>query len=478
MIPIVCSKDPNDIVGPEGYGPDKMVSKFAAQPYLIRFENDPAFATAPAQVVKITQILDKTVNPLSFRLGDFGFGKFNFTVPVNKTYYTTRLNVMDSLGVVVDVTAGIDVVKKEAFWVFESKDPLTGLPPANAHLGFLLVNNAARVGEGYVRYTVKPAENTVTGDTIHAKASIVFDVNAAIATPEIFNTIDAVAPASKIKALPTKTQETSIQIKWTGKDDVKGSGRRDYALYVSEDGGVFKPYQTGLTDSSTIFTGNAESTYRFFTLATDNVGIQEPMKNTGEISITLGTTPAIEAPTNLTAEAKSKSQIDLTWQDKAANETNFLVERSLTPDINFTVIATLPANSTSYADKGLTAKTTYYYRVKATNATDASDYSAEASATTPDEVTNVPDEVDEKAVKLYPNPLRDKFMLEYASPRKSGEIALWLYNAEGKLVKRFKLTSPAGEYKENLNISDLAAGVYILRVLDKDLNLAKRLLKQ
>jgi hypothetical protein len=62
IVPVVCSRDPNDIIGPEGYGPGKMIAKSKTHSYMVRFENDPDFATAPAQIVKINHPLDSNVN--------------------------------------------------------------------------------------------------------------------------------------------------------------------------------------------------------------------------------------------------------------------------------------------------------------------------------------------------------------------------------------------------------------------------------
>jgi fibronectin type 3 domain-containing protein len=93
--------------------------------------------------------------------------------------------------------------------------------------------------------------------------------------------------------------------------------------------------------------------------------------------------PAAPAqPGSLSAKAVSSSQINLTWQDKAINETAYSVERS-TDNKTWTVIATLAANSASYADTGLSPGTTYYYRVRAFDGSLTSNYSSSASATTP-----------------------------------------------------------------------------------------------
>src|ERR1051325_5796548 len=87
-------------------------------------------------------------------------------------------------------------------------------------------------------------------------------------------------------------------------------------------------------------------------------------------------------PTGLGTTAISSSQINLVWNDNANNENNYLLSRSTIPGGPYTVIATLPANSTNYSNTGLIAETTYYYVVRATNYLGASANSAEASATT------------------------------------------------------------------------------------------------
>jgi regulation of enolase protein 1 (concanavalin A-like superfamily) len=96
-----------------------------------------------------------------------------------------------------------------------------------------------------------------------------------------------------------------------------------------------------------------------------------------------GTAPptAVNAPTGLTALAVSSSAINLGWADNAGNETGFQVERG-TDNVNFTLMASLAANATSYSDTGLAASTTYYYRVRAVAGTTSSGYSNTASATT------------------------------------------------------------------------------------------------
>jgi chitodextrinase len=97
-----------------------------------------------------------------------------------------------------------------------------------------------------------------------------------------------------------------------------------------------------------------------------------------------GDTTPPTAPTGLTATAASSSQIGLSWTASTDNVgvTGYRVERCQGSGCtSFAQIGT--SSSTSYTDTGLTAATTYLYRVRATDAAgNLSSYSTSASATT------------------------------------------------------------------------------------------------
>ncbi|MEN6410289.1 MAG: S8 family serine peptidase [Anaerolineaceae bacterium] len=124
----------------------------------------------------------------------------------------------------------------------------------------------------------------------------------------------------------------------------------------------------------------AAGTYTVGLTVTDNDGA------TGITSqnVTVTAPPAVPAaPTNLTATAVSKSQINLTWTDNASNETGFYIERCKgSTCTNFVRIATVGANVTSFNNTGLSKGTAYRYRVQAYNAGGTSAYSNIAAATT------------------------------------------------------------------------------------------------
>lgn len=93
--------------------------------------------------------------------------------------------------------------------------------------------------------------------------------------------------------------------------------------------------------------------------------------------------PALAAPGYLTATAVSSSQISLAWTDNSGNETGFQIRRAT--DSAFTqnvVTSAVGANVRTFQATGLAAGKTYYFQVRAVNATATSIYSYPASATT------------------------------------------------------------------------------------------------
>ncbi len=88
------------------------------------------------------------------------------------------------------------------------------------------------------------------------------------------------------------------------------------------------------------------------------------------------------APSDLTATATTAAQINLAWHDNSNDELGFRIERSL-DGFNFSEIATVGANVTTFADTNVVADTIYFYRVSAFNNLGNSDPSNIAFAQTP-----------------------------------------------------------------------------------------------
>jgi RHS repeat-associated protein len=262
--------DPNDIVGPSGFGQENWISSTATLPYTIRFENQ-ATATAAAQQIVVTQTLDLDLDLRTFRLGDFGWGNLTFQVPDGRSFFNQRLDLTSTLGFYVDVAAGLDIAKGEAFWTLTTIDPATGEKPENPLIGLLPPNLVKGEGEGFLSYTIRPRSNVFAGAVIDAQARIVFDTEAPIDTPHIFNTLDASKPSSTVDVLPTLTEKQFL-VTWNGQDDTTGSGLGGYTVYVSKDGGAYTPWleNTSLTEAT--YAGEGGHTYAFYSIAHDNAG--------------------------------------------------------------------------------------------------------------------------------------------------------------------------------------------------------------
>jgi Zn-dependent metalloprotease len=337
-IPIVCSYDPNEIVGPPSYSDNKWVSINATLPYKIRYENDPKFATGPAQKVTISHMLDSNTDLTSFRLSSFGFYKYSFDVPDNSSTYSKRLDLRDSFGIFLDVTAGLDIDNKEAFWIFESIDPATGLPPADGTKGYLAVNDTiTHKGEGFVNYTIKAKSTAKTGDSIRAKATIVFDDNPPVPTPRIFNLIDAKPPTSYIKSVASLIDSAIVPLTLRGKDDTGGSGLGNFDVYVSENGGAYNIFAKEIADTLINFRGNYGSTYTAYSIASDNVDNREGDKTSAEITFSIASNEFFKPITPGTSLCTGDT-LNIRWLRSFVNSVN--LQYSADSGKSFTTFAT------------------------------------------------------------------------------------------------------------------------------------------
>jgi RNAse (barnase) inhibitor barstar len=265
----IRSKDPNDITGPSGFGDDHWIDINNPLKYTIRFENA-ATATAPAQEVIITQQMDADLDWRTFRVDDYGWSGAVYELAGDRALYTTRIDLTATKGFYVNVTASIDITTGIATWKLSSIDPKTGEAPINALAGFLPIDDGKGAGEGFVSYSIKAKKTAKTGDIINAKATIIFDTEAPIDTPAIFNTLDASTPESQVKPLSATTDATEFLVNWSGTD--VGSALANYTIYVSDNGGAYTSWKRDTQLTEEVYKGVAGHSYKFYSVATDNAG--------------------------------------------------------------------------------------------------------------------------------------------------------------------------------------------------------------
>ena len=82
--------DPNDIVGPGGYGVNQSIDSGQQMPYAIDFENDPTIANAAAQDVVVTEQLDTNLDWSTFTLGPITIGTQTVAVPAGLSSFATQ----------------------------------------------------------------------------------------------------------------------------------------------------------------------------------------------------------------------------------------------------------------------------------------------------------------------------------------------------------------------------------------------------
>ncbi|MFH0726523.1 MAG: RHS repeat-associated core domain-containing protein [Pseudomonadota bacterium] len=174
-------KDPNDLLGPAGYGPLNYLVKTDLLPYRINFENESG-ATAPAQIVSVSNQLSTNFDWPTFELTEIAFGDRFIAVPPGTRHFTAvEKMTYNEVTFEVHIEAGISLSTGEVYARFTALDPLTGLPPA-VEIGFLPPEDGTGRGQGHISYTIRSQSSLAEGTEIRNIALIVFDGQPAIAT--------------------------------------------------------------------------------------------------------------------------------------------------------------------------------------------------------------------------------------------------------------------------------------------------------
>ena len=293
----VRSYDPNGKLAPAGHGEAHFVGEDALLAYKIRFENK-SDATAPASIITVSDTLDEDVDLSTFELTEIALGGQTIVVPEGLNHYETTVDfVVDNefvsraeIRVQIDVV--LDTATRELTLSMIGLDPQTGWLHEDIMAGILYPNDDTGRGDGHISYTVKPLAGLASGTEITNIASIVFGWNDPIETPLVLNTVDAVAPESTISPLPLETVTAAFTVEWPGQDDADGSGLSHFEVYLSDNGADPVLWLEDTEETSAIYIGQGGHTYQFYSIATDNVGHEEPIPGTPDAVTTMSATPS------------------------------------------------------------------------------------------------------------------------------------------------------------------------------------------
>ena len=210
-IGVVRPIDPNDKIGPDGIGPNRVVSADDVMEYMVRFENA-ASASAPVQELILVDYLDPDLDWTTVKLLELSYGGRSIPVPPGSESYRTRdfppvswSGVAGSQvgSLAVDLTANVNSQIGRFECRLSAVDTNTAYFPLDALTGFLPPEDGTGRGEGYLRFTVKPKAGLPIGTAITNIATIVFDGNDPIATPPVWNIVgDVPSLAATIAYLP------------------------------------------------------------------------------------------------------------------------------------------------------------------------------------------------------------------------------------------------------------------------------------
>ena len=186
------------------------------------------------------------------------------------------------------------------------------------------------------------------------------------------------APSAPVGLTAAPLSGSAISLAWTD----NSSNEESFVIERKTGGGLFSVIATPSTNDIPAYTDASpplieRTTYTYRVKARNSLG------DSGYSNESTATT-LLATPGNATAVAASSTLINISWTDMSLLETGYRVERKVGTGGAYIVIATLPANTGTYADNTVFSGTFFSYRIQAVdNVTPTvSAYSNEASVTT------------------------------------------------------------------------------------------------
>ncbi len=167
----------------------------------------------------------------------------------------------------------------------------------------------------------------------------------------------------------------------------------------------------------------------------------------------------LAAPSALTGMPTPAAVIELNWQDNSSIETSFIIERSPSNNNNYQQIGTTNADVTTFDDPNVVGLGRYFYRVKAANDQDTSEYSNEAEVVAVLSSTQSPKN---DWIRVHPNPVQNILMIDFSQKLSKDVEFEVIALANGRIMYSSQTSMSNSQYQ--LIIDYLPKGVYLLQV--------------
>ena len=265
------------------------------------------------------------------------------------------------------------------FGVYDRPFSGAGMDPTIART---TITNALRQADRYAWFYTEGPTFLKPASAGGASAAWVSAVRQALADA---GTSLAPAPAPSGPAAPshfaaTTTSSSAVDLTWW---DMSGN---ESGFEIERKTGTTGTWSKVLTTGANVSTiddiGLAGSTTYVYRARAVNASGASAYSNEAAVATPAPPAPVPGTPTHLVATATSSSAVDLAWWDMSNNETSFEIERKTGSGGTWSRVLTTGANISTIDDLGLSASTTYVYRMRAVNSSGPSTYSAEATATT------------------------------------------------------------------------------------------------
>lgn len=315
--------------------------------------------------------------------------------------------------------------------------------------GTQYLNTSITAGTAYTYYI--KAKN-VTGTTNNSNGTL--SVTA----------INCTAPGSfTLTATPECSGTTSrINLTWTASANATG-----YDIY--RNGSLYASNVTGTQFLNTFIT--VGTTYTYSVVAKNNIG------TTANSNGTLPATAMTCAPGSFTLTATptcsgSTSAINLTWTS-SANATSYDIYR------NGNLYASDVTGTAFLNTYLITAGTSYSYYVKAKNsvATVNNANGTQSAVAISCTGKGIEEEIINTEIMVYPNPTDGIFTLEISNC-KDNKFEYQIFDNNGRVIKNAKYDLGEKNFRQEIDVSALASGVYSIILIIDNQEYIKKIIKK